>query len=110
MGISIFVPTGQPPKYSTPIIYQYDEEGNLIRTTQPNTYDNKINLRQLHLIWQFLARDYSLNNPVTAIHYNNFGLPTKFDVPPPPLFFNNFPFLGNTLNELGNSEITYECK
>ena len=107
---STFVPTGQPPYTIIVTTYQYDGEGNLIRPNQPLTYDNKINVQQLHPIWQFMARDYSLNNPIAAVQYNNFGLPTKFDVTPPPPFFHNFPFLGNTLNELGRSEIVYECK
>ncbi len=107
---STFVPTGLPPEYTIVTTYQYDGEGNLIRPNQSLAYDSKVNLQQLHPIWQFLARDYSVNNPLTAVHYNNFGLPTKFSAGPPPLFFSYFPFLGNSLNELSNSEITYECK
>ena len=107
---STFIPEGTPPEYASIITYKYDAEGNLIRPNQTLTYDNKINLQQLHPIWLFLARDYSVNNPVTAIHYNNFGLPTKFDVPPPPIYSPIFPFLGNYSNILDNSEITYECK
>ena len=110
MSKSTFIPTGQPPEYSTPITYQYDEEGNLISPNQTLNYDHKLNPRQLHPIWLFLSRDYSVNNPLTAVRYNNFGLPTKFESAPPFPFFSHFPFLGNSLNDLGNSEITYDCK
>jgi len=97
---STFLITGLPPEWGTVITYQYDQEGNLIG----GNYDHKLNPRQLHPIWQFLSRDYSVSNPITAVNYNNFGLPTKFSVGGPSQF------LGNSLNDLGNSEITYDCK
>ncbi len=109
---STYIPTGLPPYYILVNTYEYDSEGNLIRPSPypPLTYDHKLNPQQLHPVWQFIARDYSLNNPTTALHYNNFGLPTKFDQPRPSLFFNYFSFLGNSLNALDRSEIVYECK
>jgi len=107
---STSIPTSLPPQYIIVVNYQYDGNGNLIRPNQTLNYDNKVNVQLLHPIWQFIARDYSVNNPLAAARYNNFGLPTKFDVASPLPFFSYFPFLGNSLNELGNSEITYDCK
>jgi len=100
------VPIGLPPLPENTIIetYQYNEEGNSLRHN-PFGYDHKLNPHQLHPLWQFISRDYSLNNPIAAVHYNNFGLPTKFAEP-----LRSFQFLGNSLNALNNSEITYECK
>ena len=85
---------GSPPlpEYLIVKTYQYDGQGNLIRQN-PSNYDHKLNLQQLHPFWQFIARDYSLNNPIAAVHYNNFGLPDyKFALP-----VWNSPFLGNSL-------------
>lgn len=66
--------------------YYYNAAGNLISlaTTYPQgidsinlvAYDNKINPHQTHPIWQLIDRNYSVNNPFTAVAYNNFGLPT----------------------------------
>ncbi len=52
--------------------YSYDGAGNRVGPT----YDNKINFRQTNPIWQFLGRDYSVNNPLNATYtYNPAGLP-----------------------------------
>ncbi len=107
---STVVPIDLPPGSGFEETYQYNGEGNLIRR-QPSFYDNKINLQQLHPFWQFIGRDYSLNNPLPAVQYNNFGLPTRFEDHRPGFeFTNNFPFLANGSNSLDKSEIFYECK
>lgn len=99
-----------PP--STPVIadYVYDGNGNLEHPYLDLNYDNKINPHQLHPIWQFIAHDYSVNNPIAAELYNNFRLPVKFNrfvtFPDIPLF--TFPFPG--VRYLDRSEIEYECK
>jgi hypothetical protein len=61
--------------------FQYDEKGNRIKPYQGLEYDNHINIHQLHPVWQFLARDYSVNNPIPAVSYNTAGLPLRFDQP-----------------------------
>jgi hypothetical protein len=68
--------------------YIYGANGNLavVRTYDPYTsdstdlnmggYDNKINLHRTHPIWQFLDRDFSLNNHENVVTaYNAKGLP-----------------------------------
>ena len=97
------------PDFPSVIDYQYDSHGNLIHDPSLGVvYDNKVNLHQLNPIWLFLARDYSVNNPLVAVSYNNFRLPTKFDSDHP--LFGGYEFIGNSLNLLDKSEITYDCK
>ena len=43
--------------------YQYDARGNLVRPEV--TYDDKINPYQTNYTWMFIARDFSVNNPIT---------------------------------------------
>ncbi len=58
--------------------FNYDAAGNLIR--EPGiVYDNKINPNRTNDIWQFLSRDYSMNNPFTADSYNAAGYPTTIN-------------------------------
>ncbi|WP_126246191.1 hypothetical protein [Chitinophaga rhizosphaerae] len=66
--------------------YKYNVAGNLISveeqtggasTTITDSYDNKINYHRLHPIWQFLDRDYSVNNPLPVAAYNAYGLPVS---------------------------------
>jgi|GEM_PF-1260565 len=60
--------------------FEYDERGNLkpYYTTQ---YDNNYNPLLLHKVWQFIARDYSVNNRVSQIRpiqYNNKKFPVYY--------------------------------
>lgn len=76
----------RPIPDSRELRYYYNAAGNLVSlaTTYPQgvdsinviNYDDKINAHQTHPIWQLIDRDYSINNPFTAVSYNNFGLPT----------------------------------
>ncbi|KAA2238841.1 hypothetical protein F0L74_21745 [Chitinophaga agrisoli] len=77
--------TASPGSVST-YNYIYNQQGNIEKITDASgqviftpTYDDKINMNNLHPIWQFLARDYSRNNPFTAENYDPEGLPTKID-------------------------------
>jgi hypothetical protein len=58
--------------------YKYTPQGNL----DNGPYDNKVNIYQVHKIWQFLATDYSINNPLSPwsipLSYNKYGLPTSY--------------------------------
>lgn len=68
--------------------YTYNQEGNVSKLftrsgTDTSTifyhYDDQFNFRRLHPIWQFLDRDYSLNNKMplaSSITFNEFGLPS----------------------------------
>ena len=58
------------------VSYDYDAAGNLIYPGQDVVYDNKINFNRTNDIWQFLSRDYSVNNPFIATAYNAAGFPT----------------------------------
>jgi len=60
---------GWPPIVTN---YSYDLNGNLVRTGV--TYDKETNAHRIHPIWQFIARDYSVNNPFIASAYV-YGLP-----------------------------------
>jgi hypothetical protein len=76
----------RPTPGTRTISYYYNAAGNLaaIATRYPEgvdsinitAYDNKINPHQTHPIWQFIDRDFSVNNPFTAISYSSYGLPT----------------------------------
>ena len=57
--------------------YNYDSTGNLTG----NAYDNKVNFHRTNLIWMFIDRDYSLNNPFVAKTYNAGRLPLSFTIP-----------------------------
>jgi hypothetical protein len=66
-------------------LYTYNKDGNLIKisatrsgitNTETYSFDDKINLRSTHPIWQFLDRDYSVNNSLNATAFNQYGLPT----------------------------------
>lgn len=97
------------PAFPNPFIYNYsyNADGNLITGYENAQYDNNINLLTLHPIWQFLQRNYSLNNPITAANYNRYRLPLQFDYP--------YQTVGRFLfvyaeRRLDKSEIVYENK
>lgn len=81
---------GGSPDMITTTRYIYNSAGNLglIVTSRGdavdsfafNNYDNKMNMHLTHPIWQYLDRDYSLNNSFTAASYNSRGLPVLLDV------------------------------
>lgn len=80
--------------------YTYNADGNLTG----RTYDDQVNLHRTNPIYQFIDRDYSMNNPVAPTGYNSAGLPTGYNAPPFPQGF-----LHGTIY-LGSSVISYECK
>lgn len=49
----------------------YDANGNLVGPA----YDNKLSLNRTNNVWMFITRDYSVNNPFTALQYNDNQLP-----------------------------------
>jgi len=86
--------------------YTYDANGNLVYPAAYGiTYDNKMNLNRTNDIWQFLNRDYSMNNPFIATEYNTTGFPTKINTPASTA-------LTYWLNEVDHrrSQIGYGCR
>ena len=66
-------------------------------------YDSKVNIHRTHKIWMLVDRDYSLNNRITALFYNQYGLPLKMRASE-----ESYPFLyGRNISE---SDIKYECR
>ncbi|MBA4168642.1 MAG: hypothetical protein H0X41_14045, partial [Chitinophagaceae bacterium] len=62
-------------------IYYYDSTGNLMDTVgflPRAVYDNKVALYRTNKVWQFVNRNYSLNNSVAAVSYTASGLPVEF--------------------------------
>ncbi|HKP31253.1 MAG TPA: hypothetical protein VJT83_00925 [Chitinophagaceae bacterium] len=103
--ISKVITTQWLPPSSTPTVstYEYDGAGNrLYPPAFGITYDNKQHLYRTNDIWQFLNRDYSMNNPFIADEYNSTGFPTKI----------NSSRSYNFLNEINlqNSQIGYSCR
>jgi hypothetical protein len=84
--------------FETVYNYAYDPKGNLVGF---GPYDDQLNIHRTSKVLQFVDRNYSVNNPATAVKYNSFGYPLQF----------------NTLNEitfafridLRQSVIEYQC-
>jgi hypothetical protein len=85
--------------------YDYDNDGNLLR--EGFVYDSYFNPHQLHPIWKFLDRDYSINNPISAVTYNRYRLPLRFDVQLAYPYSYTFLYESRHLNK---SDIEYDCK
>lgn len=79
--------------------YNYDGDGNLIKPA--TVYDDKINFHRTHSIWQFIDKDYSKNNPLTAVSYNPY-LPLSFR--------SSFAYTHNFLHlPINQSDFIYNC-
>jgi YD repeat-containing protein len=94
------VTTTQTNPSQTETNYTYDGAGNLVRPGV--TYDNKMNLNRTNDIWQFLNRDYSMNNAFVAEAYNPAGFPTIINSPGPILWLNEY--------QLQHSQFGYGCR
>lgn len=90
-----------PPYPSFTDSYVYDTKGNLEGF---GPYDNRTNFYQTNKVWQFVARNYSVNNPAWAEKYNINGYPLRFRTQAPA----SFSFLNQL--DLHDSEITYQCQ
>lgn len=96
---TMILQSGPPfPTYVT--TYQYDTTGNLLGY---GPYDYRTNMHQANKVWQFIDRNYSVNNPTTAGKYNKMGYPLWFKTSTP------FSFTFAYQIELNNSEIVYKC-
>jgi hypothetical protein len=70
---------------SDDLFYNYDGNGNLVRTgytpqgqSIPLVYDNQVNPQRINEVFMFVARDYSRNNAMPAESYSDLGLPLVF--------------------------------
>lgn len=77
--------TTTPPTIFYSDYYSYDSKGNLISNI-PYVYDNKVNFLRTNIIFCFIERNYSANNPIAAISYNFKKLPTEFALQSPSFF------------------------
>ncbi|ATL48787.1 hypothetical protein COR50_17355 [Chitinophaga caeni] len=68
--------------------FVYNRQGNIEKiirqsggssSTETFTYDDKIGLRRTNPVWQFLDRDFSVNNSMKVSSYNRYGLPVDVD-------------------------------
>lgn len=95
-------------------LYTYNSQKNLSRLVlfmgfyryeyNYTGYDDKLNLRMLHPVWMFLAKNASVNNQRQAIAYNRFGFPRGFR----PLTAEEPFFLLEGMVDLNNTDIQYE--
>ena len=70
-------------------------------------YDDHKNLLRTDKVLQFLARDYSVNNPVSADNYNAGDLPTEFS---PPYDFVFYPYEGVAPTMIPITKVSYSCE
>lgn len=90
--------------------YQYDSRGNLVVPGWSSTsYDNKVSIFRSHPLFQFIHRNYSVNNAAVQPQYNSKGLPLS-------LRPSNDPFFGAYQSNPGGgfiggiSKATYDCQ
>lgn len=70
--------------------YTYDNRGNLaVAGWKSSSYDNKINPLRQNSVFQFIHRNYSMNNAAVQAKYNSIGLPLSMN-PTNDAFFNGF--------------------
>jgi len=68
--------------YTQGVNYVYDARGDLVLTgPQFNGPDDKVNYSRTSRIFQFLNKDYAVNNVFLANKYNRHGLPTDITLP-----------------------------
>lgn len=70
--------------------YTYDSRGNLaVRDWKSSSYDYKVNPLRQSPVFQFVFRNYSMNNAAVQPKYNSLGLPLSIK-PSNDYFFNEF--------------------
>lgn len=93
---------GQPVnEVQPPLIYAYNEDGNLGEEGSENLYDDKVSFLRTNKVWMFTQRNYSQNNRLGATDYNQEGLPLGFSASTEGISFLQFDNV---------SELQYECK
>jgi hypothetical protein len=80
--------------------YTYDSRGNIaVAGWKSSSYDYKINPLRQNAIFQFIFRNYSMNNAAVQPKYNSLGLPLSMK-PSNDFFF----------NALETSKVVYDCQ
>jgi hypothetical protein len=87
--------------------YTYDNRGNLgVIGWKSSSYDyNKVSIFRTHPVFQFIFRNYSMNNAAPQPKYNSLGLPLS-NVPMNDQFFNAGPTI---LGASGIMKAIYDC-
>ncbi len=89
-----------PPGGTRRPTYTYDSRGNLaVAGWKSSSYDNKINPLRQNPVFQFIFRNYSMNNAAVQPKYNSIGLPLSIK-PSNDYFF----------NELETVKVIYDCQ
>jgi|SRR5688572_18482521 len=87
----------QPTRRPT---YTYDSRGNVaVAGWKSSSYDYKINPLRQNAIFQFIFRNYSMNNAAVQPKYNSLGLPLSMK-PSNDRFF----------NAIETSKVIYDCQ
>lgn len=61
--------------------YTYDSRGNLaVKGWKSSSYDNKVSIFRSHPVFQFIHRNYSMNNGGVEAKYNSKGLPLAVEL------------------------------
>lgn len=79
---------GAPIRPTRRPTYTYDNRGNLaVAGWKSSSYDNKVSVFRSHPVFQFIHRNYSMNNAAPQAKYNSKGLPLSVN-PGNDAFFN----------------------
>jgi hypothetical protein len=80
--------------------FTYDNRGNLgVLGWKSSSYDYKINPLRQNQIFQFIMRNYSMNNAAPQAKYNSLGLPLSMN-----------PSNDNFFNNLVTFQVVYDCQ
>jgi hypothetical protein len=80
--------------------FTYDNRGNLgVLGWKSSSYDHKINPLRQNPVFQFVMRNYSMNNAAVQPRYNSLGLPLSIN-PSNDVLFNN----------LVTDKVIYDCQ
>lgn len=80
--------------------FTYDSRGNLaVKGWKSSSYDYKINPLRQNAVFQFIHRNYSMNNAAVQAKYNSMGLPLSMN-PTNDFFFNS----------TTASKVIYDCQ
>jgi len=90
----------EPLKPTRRPTFTYDARGNLaVAGWKSSSYDFKINPLRQNSVFQFIMRNYSMNNAAPQVKYNSIGLPLSMN-PTNDVFFNSMP----------TEQVVYDCQ
>lgn len=91
--------------------FTYDRRGNLaVAGWKSSSYDNKVSIFRSHPVFQFIHRNYSVNNAAAQPSYNSKGLPLSV-----PVMNDIFFYAGAASDEgqgysVGLTKAIYDCQ